>query len=297
MNEANDPELLGDGEVGCEEPTPLEPKRGIDLNADVGELEGADNTDALLLACVTSASVACGGHAGSESLMQRTIELALDHGVVIGAHPSYPDREGFGRRRFDGPTTALEGALLRQLETLLGVADRLGAAVRFVKPHGTLYHDVLVDETRAAALFGATQRVGIGWLLLQARDALFQWCSRWPGEIATEGFADRRYAPDGSLVARSEPGALITDPMEAASQALGIARRGQVLAVGGRPIRVAADSICVHGDSPGAATIVRTVREALQSAGLHVASFVQTPSRSGRASKADPRVRINGDEQ
>lgn len=242
----------------------------IDLNADVGE--GFD--DAPLLAVLTSASVACGGHAGDERTMAETVEAALRVGVSIGAHPSYPDREGFGRRDLDLDREELRRSIREQVLALGCVVERAGARLAHVKPHGALYNrsarDRGVAETVVRAVAGVDPRLRVvalagSALVAAARDA---------GLVAVEeGFADRRYAADGSLAPRRLAGALIEDATDAAEQALGIVLRREAVAIGGARVAVRADTLCVHGDTPGAAAIARAVRSRLEGAGIEVAPW------------------------
>jgi len=227
----------------------------IDLNCDVGELADAGH-EAALMEHITSANIACGGHAGDEQTMERTVRLALERGVRIGAHPGYPDRENFGRLEMELSAEEIERTVLEQIERLEQVARRAGAAIVHVKPHGALYNVAARDEAVARAIGAAVAR----W---NPRVPLFGLAGSrslevWGGmglEAVAEGFADRRYEADGSLRSRRLPGALITDPGEAAAQAVRLAREGR------------AQTICVHGDTPGAVAILRACREALAAAG------------------------------
>ena len=223
----------------------------IDLNCDMGELEDAAH-EAALLDYITSANIACGGHAGDEGAMERTARLALARNVRIGAHPGYPDRANFGRLEIAMSPAEIERMVREQIDRLEAVARRLGGEIAHVKPHGALYN--------VAARGGETARA-IGRAVLQwnpratlfglaGSPALGLW--REMGlPVAAEAFADRRYEPDGSLRSRKFPDALITDPQEAAAQALRFAREGNV------------QTICVHGDTPGAVEILSACREAL----------------------------------
>jgi UPF0271 protein len=245
----------------------------IDLNCDLGELPASvrDGTDDALMGCVSSANVACGGHAGDEASMEATVRSALEHGVAIGAHPSHPDRAAFGRRDLGSSPEEVEAFVLAQLQALVQVATRLGAKVVHLKPHGALYHAAHRDPAIAAAIARAAGTVDPRLVLvgLAGSGMLATW--RANGfQVAAEGFADRRYEPDGTLRARSKIDALITDPAMAASQAVRIATSRDALAVGGARLTVAADTICIHGDTPGALAIARAVRGALESAGVEV---------------------------
>jgi UPF0271 protein len=233
------------------ERSPWKARNMIDLNCDAGELEDAAH-EAALLDCITSANIACGGHAGDDSTMERTARLALARSVRIGAHPGYPDRANFGRIAIAMSAAEIEDAVRRQIDRLEAVVRRLGGEIAHVKPHGALYNLAARDGETARAI----GRAVLEWnpratvFGLAGSPALTLW--REMGlPVAAEAFADRRYEPDGSLRSRAFPDALITDPREAAAQALRFAREGT------------AQTICVHGDTPGAVAILRACREAL----------------------------------
>ena len=240
----------------------------MDLNADVGE--GCD--DAALLPYLTSANVACGLHAGDPAVMAKTVGLALERGVRVGAHPGYPDRENFGRIRMDLAPEAIEALVLYQIGALDAFVRSLGSSLAHVKPHGALYHAAGESREVAEAVVSGVRRAG-GELTVvgQAGSRLLEAAQRAGLPRAREAFADRRYRPDGRLVSRTEPDALLTDPDEAARQAVSLARGGFVVARGGERIEVEADSICFHGDTPGAPEIARRVRQALEREGIAVA--------------------------
>jgi UPF0271 protein len=240
----------------------------VDLNADVGE--GCD--DAALLPYLTSANVACGFHAGDPSVMDRTVALALSRGVRVGAHPGYPDRENFGRIRMDMPAETVEKLVLYQIGALEAFVRARGSRLTHVKPHGALYHAAADSAEIAAAVASGIRRAG-EWLTVVAQScSLLLDAARREGlPIAKEAFADRRYRADGRLVSRSEPDALLTDPEEAADQAVSLALSGRVLARGGSRLPVEADTICLHGDTPGAPEIARRIRERFAREGIVVA--------------------------
>ena len=239
----------------------------IDLNADVGE--GYD--DRSLMPFVTSVNIACGGHAGDEQTMSATVETALALGVAIGAHPSYPDREHFGRREVAMPLDDVAAAIRDQLRSLVRVVDRAGAHLRHVKPHGALYNIAARDEVLATVVARAVRDVDPRVTIVALAGSCLVSAAKAAGlRAAGEAFADRRYAADGSLVPRSQARALVDDPAEAAEQALAIARDHSVLASDGSRVAVGAETICLHGDTRGAATIARAVRERLVSAGISV---------------------------
>jgi UPF0271 protein len=226
----------------------------IDLNADVAE----SPDDLALLDVVTSANVCCGAYAGGEELMLDACERAVERGVVVGAQVGYPDREGFGRRPQEPTDDELVATLREQLDLLAEVADAVGARVAYVKPHGALYNTVVHDERQAAAVVEAVAPYGLPLLGLPGAASL-RLAAADGLQVVTEGFADRAYTPDGLLMPRSEPGAVLTDVDAVAAQALRLAPQ--------------VDSLCVHGDSPGALDLARAVRAALADAGHHVTPF------------------------
>lgn len=245
----------------------------IDLNSDLGEGAG---TEADLMPLVTSANIACGGHAGNENTMRATVELALRHRVAVGAHPGYPDRERFGRFPMEmGPRELIE-TIRRQIDSLIGVAGRLGARVTHVKAHGALYNQGERDPATARnIIFGIQAATGGHELVVFAPPGSAMWreATGMGMKVAREGFVDRAYEADGTLQSRSIAGSVLTDPAEAAAQALSLVRDGGVTAVDGSFVKLEVDSLCVHGDTPGAADIARAVRDALRDAKVKVSSF------------------------
>lgn len=240
----------------------------VDLNADVGE--GCD--DAALLPYLTSANVACGFHAGDPSIMDATVALALARGIRVGAHPGYPDRENFGRIRMDLPAEDVENLVLYQITALEGFVRARGARLTHVKPHGALYHAAAESAEIAAAVASGIRRAGEGLTVISQAGSLLLDAARRAGlPVAKEAFADRRYRADGKLVSRSEPDALLTDPEEAADQAVSLARGERVRARDGSRLEVEADTICLHGDTPGAPQIARRIRERFAKEGIAVA--------------------------
>ncbi len=240
--------------------------RVIDLNADVGE--GVDG-DIDLLALVTSANVACGFHAGDASTMRAVCAEAVERGVAIGAHVGYRDREGFGRRSLDVPVATVEAETVEQIRVL----QEAGGRVAYVKPHGALYHRASVDRECAAAIVSAIRAVGGGLTVLAAPgSALLGEASAVGIDAVPEAFADRAYAPDGSLVPRGTAGAVL-GVEEAVRQALTIARDATVTAIDGTRVRVDARSLCLHGDTPGAIDLARRVVAELEAADVELRSF------------------------
>ena len=236
----------------------------IDLNCDVGELPGAEGraADAALLALVSSANVACGGHAGDAESMAATIAAAAALGVAVGAHPSYADREHFGRRsRAQSPHDAA-AALSAQLDVLRTIAVAHGLALTHVKPHGALYNDAAADLSIAIAIADAVAAFDRGLVLVGLAGSSLLDAGRAAGlQVAAEGFCDRAYEPDGSLRSRSLPGAVYDDPEAAAQQAIRLAHRGDI------------DTLCIHGDTPNALPIARAVRAALHAASISISKL------------------------
>ncbi len=246
----------------------------IDLNADVGEDANGPDGDGAILDVVTSANVACGFHAGDPSVMRRTLGEAVDRGVVVGAHPSYPDRTGFGRREMEISPSRLTDDLLYQIGALDGLARTYATRVRYVKPHGALYHRMGEDEACAKAICEALLSYGNLALLAPSGSVAIAVAEHFGIEVATEAFADRAYGPDGRLASRSDPGAVVSDASEVAARAVTLAVEQRVRAGDGSWIPVSAASICIHGDTPGAAALAQAVHQALTAAGVVLQSFV-----------------------
>jgi len=247
----------------------------VDLNADLGEAETVLPSDLAVIAEVSSANVACGFHAGNREVMRATCRAAVERGVAVGAHVSYRDREGFGRRPMEVPAFELMQDLIEQCRTLQEEAEAVGATVSYVKPHGALYHRIRVDPHVADVVLIATAMARIPRLLTSPGSAILALAEEGRVEVAFEGFADRAYRKDGSLVPRGEVGAVIDDPEEVALRAVSLAVDGGVEAVDGSWVEVPCHSICVHGDSPGAAAASRAVRAALTVAGVTIAPFAE----------------------
>lgn len=249
----------------------------IDLNSDMGEGFGrwALGDDAAMLDIVTSANVACGFHAGDPDGILSTLAVAQQKGVVIGAHPGYRDLAGFGRRDLGASAREIYGDVLYQLGAIGGLARSIGADVRYVKPHGALYNTIAFDETQAPAVIDAIVAFDPSLAVVGLAGSPFLDKARSAGLTAVrEAFADRAYAPDGSLVPRGQPGAVIHDAALVAERMVRLARDREIEAVDGSVIRMEADSICVHGDSPGAVAIARAVRDALVASDVDVRPFV-----------------------
>ena len=245
--------------------------KSIDLNCDMGEVpeDIADGTQESLMRSVTSINVACGGHAGDERSMKETLEQALRWNLALGAHPGYPDRPNFGRVELQLSADAIADSVFQQVKSFATVAAACGARVSHVKPHGALYNQAVRDFAIAEAIAAGVSRWSRDVILVGLAGSPMLDVFREAGfRVAGEGFADRRYEPDGTLRSRKFPDALIRDPAEAAEQALLIANRGIAIACGGKEIVVNAETICIHGDTAGAPEIAAAVARALRRAGV-----------------------------
>ena len=253
----------------------LRASRTIDLNADLGEHDGDGYAgDEALLGAVSSASIACGSHAGSKDVMERTARACLDRGVSIGAHPSYPDREGFGRRNIDIALEALIGSIEKQMLLMAECCARAGAVLRYVKLHGALYNRAARDAVLSAAIARSIARFDASLAILAPHGSELANAALSSGLVTIpEAFVDRAYMNDGSLVSRDRAGAVIDDPDFAANRALHLAAKGMVEALDGSMIRVNAKSLCVHSDSPGALEIIRAARSRLEQNGFTIRAF------------------------
>ena len=247
----------------------------MDLNADMAEGSGPEGwaADAALLDVVTSANIACGGHAGDAETMRHACAAALERGVRIGAHPGYADRGNFGRIELALPVGEIASQVEEQLSLLMQIAGEEGGSVTHVKPHGALYHRAASDPELAEALAERIVSVDPALALLAPADSkLLSAARRLELPTAAEGFADRAYGDDGLLVPRELPGSLL-GPEQAIRQALSLAIGGTVTTADGSTIEIAADSVCVHGDSPGAVELARNLRSALAESGVEVKAF------------------------
>jgi UPF0271 protein len=231
--------------------------------------------DEQLLSVVTSANVACGFHAGDPSTMRRVCASAAARGVRIGAQVAYRDLAGFGRRAMDVPSRELADEVAYQIGALRVFAQAAGADVRYVKPHGALYNRIVRDEVQAGAVVEGILLAGGGLPVLGLPGSAVHRAAAAAGlPVVAEAFADRAYCADGTLVPRSEPGALVHDPGAVAARSVTIATQRSVIAVTGERIALGAASLCLHGDTPGAVEIARSVRAALEAAGVAVEAFV-----------------------
>ncbi|WP_067183404.1 LamB/YcsF family protein [Microtetraspora niveoalba] len=253
----------------------------MDLNSDLGEGFGrwSLGDDDALLTIVTSANVACGFHAGDPSIMRRTCETAVGRGVAIGAQVGYRDLAGFGRRFIEMPPGELADDVLYQIGALEAFARAAGGRVGYVKPHGALYNAIVWHEEQAAAVVAAVRafRPGMPVLGLPG-SAWLRRAERAGLTPVTECFADRAYTPEGTLVPRDRPGALVHDPGAVAERCVRMARGEPIADIAGNPLVVRGESICVHGDSPNAVAMARGVRAALVAAGVGLAPFTRAGS-------------------
>ena len=248
----------------------------IDLNSDLGESFGqwSMGDDAAMLDIVTSANVACGFHAGDPAGILGTLKAAAAKGVTIGAHVAYPDLVGFGRRNMDLSSDELTADVIYQIGALQALATAAGTAVRYVKPHGALYNTIAHDNRQALAVIEAIRVVDARLVLVAlAGSPLIELARREGLTCIAEAFADRAYTPQGTLVSRREPGAVLHDAEQVAQRMLRLVQSGEVEAIDGSVTRVEADSICVHGDSPGAIQMAREVRQLLEQSGVSLQAF------------------------
>ena len=249
----------------------------IDLNSDLGESYGAwaMGDDAAMLAIVSSANVACGFHAGDSLGILKTVKAAAEKGVSIGAHVSYPDRVGFGRRDMDVTPAELIADVVYQIGALKGIAAAAGVTVDYVKPHGALYNRIAHDPKQGQAVIDGIKAIDPSLVLMGLAGAPILDLARKSGlQVVAEAFADRAYMPDGQLVSRREAGAVLHDTQLIAQRMLQLTREGTLEAIDGSLIKVDAQSICVHGDSPGAVAIAREIRRAFEADGIAVRSFL-----------------------
>jgi UPF0271 protein len=245
--------------------------RQLDLNDDVGE--GDRQADAALIPLVTSVNVACGLHAGDAQTMRATVALAIRNGVAVGAHPSFNDRDGFGRRPQHLTTDEIRELLLSQLGALDAIARAQGATLHHVKPHGALYNQAETDRVLANAIVAAIRAFDPNLRLVgRAGSAMEDAAVAARQAFTPEAFADRCYRADGTLLPRSEPGSVLTDPEEVARQVRSLVTESEVKASDGSRVAISFQTLCVHGDTPGAATLARRIREELDALGVSVST-------------------------
>jgi UPF0271 protein len=248
----------------------------VDLNADVGESFGAYSIgrDAGLMASITSASIAAGFHGGDPSVLRDTIRLSKEQGVAIGAHPGFPDLVGFGRREMRVTPREAEDFVIYQVAAVAGMAAAEGARLQHVKPHGALYNMAARDAALAAAIARGVAAIDRSLILFGLPNSELLKAGRAAGlRVAAEGFADRSYEPDGSLTTRRKPGSVIDDPALVVSRAVRLIKEHAVVAVDGTALTLHVDTICVHGDTPGADELATRLRAGLEAAGVMVQAF------------------------
>ncbi|MBY6186694.1 LamB/YcsF family protein [Marinobacter hydrocarbonoclasticus] len=243
----------------------------IDLNCDMGELALPENQDAALMPLVSSANIACGAHAGDTDLMIRTVALAMDHDVAIGAHPGYDDRANFGRLPMHLSADALRDLILRQLDALAAVVHRQGGRLHHMKPHGALYNQASADPTLAGQLADILWEFDPTLVLVGgASGALIEAGARRGLTVAREGFADRRYRDNGQLVSRQEPGAVLDAADSALAQAQALVTGQPLISWEGHPLTLTVDTLCLHGDGAQALPFARAIRHWLDQQGINV---------------------------
>jgi UPF0271 protein len=248
----------------------------VDLNADLGEGFGTTRRaeDAALLDLVSSANIACGFHAGDATTMKDTVRAAHERGVTIGAHPSYPDIPGFGRREFGLDPQEIFRHVSAQLRDLGAVCARNGARVSYVKPHGALYNRAATDRPAASAIVAAIRDTDRSMTLLGLPNSEMEAAALDSGiRFAREAFVDRAYRSDGTLVPRAHPGAVLQDSAVAVDRALRLISDGVIETIDGNELRIRAESLCVHGDNPDARSMLAALRERLESTGVSIAPF------------------------
>jgi len=253
----------------------------IDLNADVGEADTPEwaNAEAEILRYVTSANIACGGHAGDDKTMRKTVQAAKANGVVIGAHPAYPDKENFGRRSLELDTdisqAGLESVLTQQILRLIEIAKEEGASVSYVKPHGALYNDSVKDARKADLIAKVIAEIDSGLTLLGGPNSeMKKAAEKYNLGFVAEGFIDRRYTNEGHLLSRAKEGAVLDTDEARIEQALSLATEQKVTTDSGDNLTIEAGSLCLHGDSQGALLTAQKARAALEQAGIKIQAFM-----------------------
>ncbi len=251
----------------------------IDINSDLGESFGAwaMGDDSSMLDIVSSANVACGFHAGDPAGILKTLRAATERGVAIGAHVGYRDLAGFGRRNMDPTSEELIGDVIYQIGALQGLAKAAGTRVTYVKPHGALYNTIAVDKRQGKDVIDAILAIDPSLVLMALAGSPLVAQARAAGlTVVTEAFADRAYTPDGNLVSRREKGSVLHDPDLIAARMVRMVKEGVVEAIDGTLTKVEAQSICVHGDSPGAVAMAKRLREVFEQSGLTIRAFTGT---------------------
>jgi UPF0271 protein len=247
----------------------------IDINCDMGESYGAWKTgdDAAVMPYITSANIACGFHGGDPATIRQTVRLALDHGVAVGAHPSLPDLQGFGRRAMKITPQDMYDLVVYQAGAVEAFARAAGARLHHVKCHGALYNMAANDEALSEAMARAVRDLGGNLILYALSNSLMMHIAKKQGlQVAGEVFADRGYSDDGTLAPRDRPGGMIEDASQAVERALAMVEKGYVVALSGKPVPVSADTLCLHGDQPGAVAFAKAISRALKEKGIEIAA-------------------------
>ncbi len=247
----------------------------IDINCDMGESYGAwkMGADAEVMPYISSANIACGFHGGDPATIRKTVRLALDHGVAVGAHPSLPDLQGFGRRVMKISPQDMYDLVVYQAGAVEAFARAAGARLHHVKCHGALYNMAANDEALSEAMARAVKDLGEGLLLYALSNSVMMNVARRQGvRVAGEVFADRGYSDDGTLAPRERPGGMIEDANRAVERALGMVEKGYVTSLSGKPVPVSADTLCLHGDQAGAVVFARAIRKAFKEKGIDIAA-------------------------
>lgn len=248
----------------------------IDINCDLGEGFGIYpmGNDREILEQVSSANIACGFHAGDFMTMRKSVQLCLGAGVAIGAHPGYPDMQGFGRRSIVFTPEEIYSMVIYQAGALKAITESEGGSMRHIKPHGAMYNDAAADPLKASAIAEAVRRCGDDLVLLCLHGSMMEQAAIRAGiPYASEAFADRQYTPLGALVPRNEKGSVIDNPAVCASRALSIASEKRIVTADGTYLHLNADSVCVHGDTPGSVEIAKAIRKTLNNMGIEVKPF------------------------
>ena len=246
--------------------------RSIDLNCDMGESYGAwkMGADAEVMPHISSANIACGYHGGDPATIRKTVRLAVDHGVAVGAHPSLPDRQGFGRRPMKISSQDMYDLVVYQAGAVEGFARAAGVKLHHIKCHGALYNMAATDEGLSEAMVRAAKDLGV-MLYVLSRSKNYEIAKKAGIAVAGEVFADRGYSDDGTLAPRDQPGGMIEDKAKSVQQALAMVEQGYVTSLSGKRVAVAADTLCLHGDQPGAVAFARAIRKAFSERGIAVA--------------------------
>lgn len=253
----------------------------VDLNCDLGESNevDADGLDDRIMPCISSANVSCGLHAGNPTVIRRTVQSAVRHGVSLGAHPGFADRAGFGRRPMTLSPAAIQDLVVYQLGALAAIASAHGARLRHVKPHGALYNMAAVDRVLADAVARAVQHFDPALVLYGLSGSCLLAAGRYAGlTVASEVFADRAYRADGTLVPRGESGAVVTDPVAVVERGVAMVTEGRAPTIDGGWVDLEGDTICVHGDTRGAVTLAGRLRAGLEAAGVSIAPVGGSPT-------------------